>query len=196
MIVKHLGPEIDIHCGGIDNLYRHHDYTIAIVESYSGAQLAPYWLHGEHLLVDGRKMSKRKANVLYPETIWEKGYEGADVRFFFALHHYRRPLNFTWHAFDMAQRRRNHLVRLSRVFTGAQSPEYDVANYGAHAHAMLGGFEKALGDDLSTAQAIRSLEHFLPPLAEARKEGKIGENETHEIGAALRRIDTVLAIGL
>jgi cysteinyl-tRNA synthetase len=55
MVTKHLGDRIDIACGGVDNLYRHHDYTIAIMEAVSGHTFAPYWLHGEHVLVDGRK---------------------------------------------------------------------------------------------------------------------------------------------
>ena len=72
MIVKHHGFEIDIHTGGIDNLYRHHDYTLAIMESASGKRFCPWWLHGGHLLVDGKKMSKTKGNVTYVDDLIKK----------------------------------------------------------------------------------------------------------------------------
>jgi cysteinyl-tRNA synthetase len=58
MIFKHLGPAVDISCGGIDNIYRHHDYNIAVIEAISGDTFAHYWLHGEHVLVDGKKCPK------------------------------------------------------------------------------------------------------------------------------------------
>lgn len=72
MATEHLGFEIDIVCGGIDNLYRHHDYMIAVTEAVSGKKFSRFWLHGEHLLVDGKKMSKSKGNVLYLDDLLEK----------------------------------------------------------------------------------------------------------------------------
>ena len=69
MVTKHLGYRIDIACGGADNLYRRHDYTIAVVEGASGRTFSSYWPHGEHVLIDRIKMSKSKGNILYPEGI-------------------------------------------------------------------------------------------------------------------------------
>jgi cysteinyl-tRNA synthetase len=74
MVTKHLGFSVDVACGGIDNLVRHHDYTLAVAEGVSGKEFAKYWLHGAHLFVDGKKMSKSKGNVYYPEDLIAKGY--------------------------------------------------------------------------------------------------------------------------
>lgn len=76
IVTKHLGFEIDVACGGIDNLVRHHDYNVAIVEAVSGRQFARYWLHGAHLYVDGKKMSKSKGNVYYPKDLQARGCSG------------------------------------------------------------------------------------------------------------------------
>lgn len=105
MIVAHLGEEIDIQCGGIDNLYRHHDYNIAVMEAYSGREFARYFLHGEHLVVEGSVMSKSKGNVLYTEHILERGYSPHHLRHFLISEHYRTKLNFTWDAFREASER-------------------------------------------------------------------------------------------
>jgi cysteinyl-tRNA synthetase len=95
MIYKELGTEVDICCGGIDNLYRHHDYNRAIMESVSGKQFAHYWLHGEHVLYNSKKMSKSKGNVIYPQNLIEMGYSGEQIRFFLIYGHYRKRLNYT-----------------------------------------------------------------------------------------------------
>ena len=96
MVTKHLGFAIDVACGGIDNLVRHHDYTLAIAEGVSGKEFAKYWLHGAHLFVDGKKMSKSKGNVHYPEDLIAKGYRNDHLRFFLIYSHYRKRQNFTF----------------------------------------------------------------------------------------------------
>ncbi|MFW5729026.1 MAG: class I tRNA ligase family protein, partial [Spirochaetota bacterium] len=100
MITKHLGYELDIHCGGIDNVYRHHDYNRAVVEGVTGTEFVHYWLHGEHLFVDSRKMSKSKGNVVYPEHLLSAGRSGVEIRFFLLYGHYRRKGNLTEETLD------------------------------------------------------------------------------------------------
>ena len=70
IIHKHLGEQVDINCGGIDNIYRHHDYNIAIMEALTGKEYASVYLHGEHLIVEGKTMSKSRGNILYPGEIY------------------------------------------------------------------------------------------------------------------------------
>ncbi|NTU48285.1 MAG: class I tRNA ligase family protein, partial [Syntrophobacteraceae bacterium] len=82
MVTEHLGYSIDIACGGIDNLYRHHDYNIAVVEGVSGSDFSRFWLHGEHLLANGKKMSKSIGNIVYPEDLQKDGYSGEQIRFY------------------------------------------------------------------------------------------------------------------
>jgi cysteinyl-tRNA synthetase len=96
MVTKHLGFAIDVACGGIDNLVRHHDYTLAVTEAISGRTFARFWLHGAHLLVDGKKMSKSRGNVYYPADLMAKGFREDHVRFFLIYGQYREKLNFTW----------------------------------------------------------------------------------------------------
>ena len=74
MISETMGYSLDIFCGGIDNLYRHHDYNIAVMESVSGKELSRYWLHGQHVLVGGKKMSKSLHNIVYPEDLLAQGF--------------------------------------------------------------------------------------------------------------------------
>ncbi len=95
MCVQQLGYEIDIHCGGIDNLYRHHDYNRAVIEGITGREFCHYWLHGEHVIVDGAKMSKSKGNVLYLEQMAERGISAREVRFLLIYGYYRDKLNIT-----------------------------------------------------------------------------------------------------
>jgi len=96
IVTKHLGYTIDVACGGIDNLVRHHDYTLAVAEAVSGQQFSRYWLHGGHLFVNGKKMSKSNGNVLYTSDILEKGFSGEHLRFFLTYGPYRKKLNFTF----------------------------------------------------------------------------------------------------
>jgi cysteinyl-tRNA synthetase len=95
MIVGRFSETLSIYCGGIDNLYRHHDYALAIVESVRPYKMARYWLHGHHLYVDGRKMSKSKGNIIYVDQLIAKGYSAAEIRFFLSYGHYRRTLNYS-----------------------------------------------------------------------------------------------------
>ena len=78
---------------------RHHDYTLAVAEAVSGKQFSRYWLHGGHLFVEGKKMSKSKGNVYYPSDLLAKGFSGEQLRFFLIYGAYRKKLNFTFEKF-------------------------------------------------------------------------------------------------
>ncbi len=95
MIYKHFNETLSIYCGGFDNLFRHHDYTRAILESIWPYPMARYWLHCHHLYVDGQKMSKSKENIYYIDTLLEQGYEINEIRFFLIYGHYRQRLNYS-----------------------------------------------------------------------------------------------------
>ena len=95
MILKRYHGTLSIYCGGIDNLFRHHDYTRAIVESVRPYPMARFWLHGHHLIVKGQKMSKSKGNIYYIEDLLEDGYTADEIRFFLSYGHYRKELDYT-----------------------------------------------------------------------------------------------------
>ena len=98
-----LGEQIDIHCGGVDNIFPHHEAEIAQSEGCSGKTFVRYWLHCAHLLVDGQKMSKSLGNFHTLRDVLEKGYSGREVRYALSRVHYRAPLNFTWEGMEEAR---------------------------------------------------------------------------------------------
>ncbi len=127
MIAKTLGYELDIHCGGIDNVYRHHDYNRAVMEGVSGSEFCHYWLHGEHLILNGKKMSKSLGNVLYPGDLFDRGYSPEHVRFTLIYGHYRSQLNMT----DTLLRRTGELLddmtRTAKIATQPAEPKMGTA---------------------------------------------------------------------
>ena len=94
MVARLFDETLSIYCGGIDNLYRHHDYSMAILESLRPYPMARFWLHGHHLLVDGKKMSKSLGNIVYLEMLTNKGFTAQEIRFFLIDGHYRRKMNY------------------------------------------------------------------------------------------------------
>jgi cysteinyl-tRNA synthetase len=95
-IVSHFfSKTISFYCGGIDNLYRHHDYTKAILEAVRPYPMAKFWLHCNHLFVNGKKMSKSKGNTIYIDTLRKQGYSMSEIRFFLIYGHYREKQNYT-----------------------------------------------------------------------------------------------------
>ena len=102
MISKHFHETLSIYCGGYDNLFRHHDYSIAILESIRPYPMARFWLHCHHLVVNGQKMSKSKGNIVYPDTLRSQGYDRDQIRFFLIYGHYRKKLNYSEQAIRLA----------------------------------------------------------------------------------------------
>ncbi len=95
MISRFFDETLSIYCGGIDNLFRHHDYTRSILESIRPYPMARYWLHCHHLHVDGKKMSKSIGNILYTDDLEKQGYAMSEIRFFLIYGHYRKNLNYS-----------------------------------------------------------------------------------------------------
>jgi cysteinyl-tRNA synthetase len=192
-ITKYLGTNVDIACGGIDNLVRHHDYTIAIIEGVSGEKLANYWLHGQHLFVDGKKMSKSKGNVYYPSDLVEMGYEGEQIRFFLIYRHYRKRLNFTLAKMKKTSRRLDIFKNMVRSLEKAESKESS-----QKAKELLDDlikvFESYMSDDLNVRAAFDALFSVVKKLEDLRKRGKLGYEEACAATDRLRKIDSVLQV--
>ncbi len=197
MIVKHLGLQIDIHGGAVDNLFRHHDYILAIMESYSQRKYANFWLHGELLLVDGEKMSKSEGNVLYAEDFFDQGYSPEAVRFHFINGHYRQPIDFRRQRLDDTVGRLDRLTaatrQLCRAAEEASAP--DTLN-APEAVELLAAFAAHMNDDLHVADAVDALEQTLLRLADSEKQTQLDPSTCAQCTAALNRIDSVLQVGL
>ena len=199
MVTKHLGYTIDIACGGIDNLYRHHDYNIAVIEAASGEEFAHYWVHGEHLLVNGRKMSKSLGNIVYPEDLMNDICTGQHVRFYLLYGHHRRRLNFTPASFQKTVGALDHLRASIREVLGCAASEVNpsaVVEESSHEliPALRSSFEDHMNDDLDIRGAIDALGEQLTKLAASSRANRLSVQERRGIGQEVRQIDTVLQV--
>lgn len=155
MAMKLLGETIDIHCGGVDNMFPHHENEIAQSECCSGRRFVKHWLHSEHLLVDHKKMSKSLGNFYTLRDLLKKGYTGAEVRYLLLSTHYRTQLNFTFAGLDAA---RASLYRISDLIDRLKGVQASgpASITGLLAEAEL-SFKAALADDLNISVALASL---------------------------------------
>jgi cysteinyl-tRNA synthetase len=193
MVTKYLGFEIDVACGGIDNLVRHHDYTIAVAEAVSGASFARFWMHGGHLFVNGKKMSKSKGNVLYPEDLTSKGYRKEHVRFFLIYGPYAKKSNFTWERFAQTSRILDDFKTKILVIKDAES-----SRSSGQAKTLVGnikaGFEKHMDDDLDVKKAFDSLRIKVAALENLAQKRKLSTIDAEKVIADLKKVDEVLQV--
>ncbi len=195
MITKHLGYSIDICCGGVDNLYRHHDYNLAVVESASGLDFARFWIHGEHLLSGGRKMSKSLGNIVYVEDLISGGHTVDHVRFFLLYGHHRKSMNLIPMRFAKAAARLDELRVLARRFRGSGLPGNGSRKArGDSDGPMVKDFTRHMNDDLNARSAIDSVVRNLELFEASRQGGTLGEREQQQIGNELLKIDEVLQV--
>jgi cysteinyl-tRNA synthetase len=193
MVTKHLGFAIDMACGGIDNLVRHHDYTLAVAESVSGKAFARYWLHGAHLFVEDKKMSKSRGNVYYPEDLLAKGFRNDYVRFFLIYGQYREKLNFTWKKLAETSRRLDVFKRMVQDLEKAESDRSSEKAKRLIAR-IVSGFEAHMDDDLGVKAAFDEIFGVVSALHELKKQGKLGLEDAKSAVANLKKIDSVLQI--
>ena len=149
-----LGAQIDLHCGGVDNIFPHHEAEIAQSEGVTGKKFVRCWLHCAHLLVDGQKMSKSLGNFYTLPNLLEKGYTGREIRYALMRVHYRAPLNFTWDGMDEA---RQALARIDEWLIRLRECSASVPlakTKGEQAGSLPYTFEEALDDDLNISAAL------------------------------------------
>jgi cysteinyl-tRNA synthetase len=193
MVTKHLGFTIDVACGGVDNLVRHHDYTVAIAEGVSGKKFANYWLHGAHLLVDGKKMSKSIGNVYYPEDLVAKGYRNDHVRFFLLYGHYREKLNFTFKKLAETSQRLDAFKGMVQNLRKAKSA-YSSEKAKLLAGSIVSSFDENMNNDLNVKAAFDELYETVSELHGLMKEERLSAEDANAAMSGLHRIDSVLRV--
>jgi len=146
-----LSDQIDIHCGGVDNIFPHHEAEIAQSEGVTGKKFVRYWLHCAHLLVDGQKMSKSLGNFYTLPNLLEKGYTGREIRYALMRVHYRAPLNFTWEGMEEA---RQALARINEWLLRLREAAAKNIDKGKNKTQPGSLFEEALDDDLNISAAL------------------------------------------
>jgi cysteinyl-tRNA synthetase len=195
MALKTYGLQADIYCGGVDNLVRHHDYVIAVAEAYSGKRLANIWLHGEHLLVDGKKMSKSRGNIVYLRDLVDRVCQSQHLRFFLVYSHYRRRLNFTWGKFQKAcERLRAFKEKVGVIQKCRDAPAGRRPDPGAGrlVERLRPDFESHMNDDLQVKKAFDSLFINVSRLGELAAARRLAPEEARGAIRELKKIDTVL----
>ncbi len=177
--IKHLGEDMDIHCGGIDNAFPHHTNEIAQSEAYLGHKWCNYWFHVHHLNTSDGKMSKSKGEFLTVSLLEEKGYDPLVYRLFCLQSHYRRNLVFTWENLDNAAVTYQKLIAKIALLEDKGEVDADVLA------ALKQRFEAALNADLNTSLAVTAVYDVL----------KAKTNDVTKL-AALKDFDTVLGLNL
>ncbi len=177
--IKHLGEDMDIHCGGIDNAFPHHTNEIAQSEAYLGHKWCNYWFHVHHLNTSDGKMSKSKGDFLTVSLLEKKGYDPLVYRLFCLQSHYRRNLVFTWENLDNAAVTYQKLI--AKIATLEDKGEVDKEAFAA----LKQRFETALNGDLNTSLAVTALYDVL----------KAKTNDATKL-AAIKDFDTVLGLNL
>ena len=194
MAMLYLGETIDIHSGGIDLAFPHHENEIAQSEAATGKTFARYWLHAEHLLVDSEKMSKSLGNFATLRDLLKKGYKPSSLRFLLASVPYGTQLNFTPEGLRQAassvERLRTFADRLARAeFPAGTNPA--IAQAAANA---VEKFEAALANDLNTAQALAAVFDLLREANTAMDRGEFRQNERAAVGDAFKKFDAIFAV--
>lgn len=191
MISSIFDETLSIYCGGMDNLYRHHDYSLAVLETVRPYPMARYWLHGKHLLVDGKKMSKSRGNVVYTDDLLAQGYDFHEIRFFLVYGHYRDSLNYSEGVFRDAagvlKEFRKGCVTLAEKAEGYRGQADSQA-----AEDLLAVFRCHMDDDLNVKAAVDNI----ADMVRRRSAEDVRPATARALCEALDRIEGVLKIGL
>jgi len=193
MSMRYLGETFDIHCGGVDNIFPHHENEIAQSESATGKPFANYWLHNEHLLVEGKRMAKRFGNYYTLRDLLGKGYTPEAIRFLLFSTHYRQQFNFTFEGLEAAksavERLRNFVRRLH---------EANGVGSNGSVQKLVGrvevGFGSAMNDDLNIGVALAALFDFVRDINALLDADKIKRQEAETVEKLIIGFDDVLGV--
>jgi len=192
MAMEMLGPQIDIHCGGEDNIFPHHEAEIAQSECCTGKTFVRYWLHCRHLLVDGKKMSKSEGNFYTLRDLLEKGWTGREVRYALISVRYREPLNFTFSGLEAARSALSRYDEWSRAIderaAGAGSTAKDLPK-----ELPFDQFGEQLDEDLNISGALGSLFEVIRGCNKLIAEGTMSPKQAKAISAWREGVEHVLA---
>jgi len=194
MAMKYLGETLDIHTGGIDLAFPHHENEIAQSEGATGKPFARYWVHAEHLLVEGEKMSKSLGNFFTTRDLYAKGYKPSALRYALASVPYRRQLNFTFDGLTQATNSVERLRTFANRLKQGRFPVGSPAGFAGRAAKALDGFDAGMADDLNTAVALAAAFDFLREANIAMDGGKFGQEDVAAAQKFLQVFDEVFAV--
>ncbi|HVG29607.1 MAG TPA: cysteine--tRNA ligase [Pyrinomonadaceae bacterium] len=194
MSMKYLGETFDIHCGGVDLVFPHHENEIAQSEGATGKQFVNYWLHGEHLKIDGETMSKSKGNYYTLRDLVERGFTPAAIRYALLSVPYRKQLNFTLDGLRGIEKTVAGLQDFNaRLAEARTEPGSDPAMRSVAARA-LEEFEAGLDDDLNTSVALASVHNLTREVNTALACEGLRSDDQRDLLELVRRFDSVLNV--
>ncbi|MBS1271886.1 MAG: Cysteine--tRNA ligase [Candidatus Marinimicrobia bacterium] len=192
MSTTYLGNHFDIHTGGVDNIFPHHENEIAQSQAATGEQLVNYWLHCEHLIVEGEKMSKSLGNFYNLREVLDKGYAPEVIRYVLLSTHYRQKLNFTWEKLEEAaaaiERLRNVVTHLENVSGDGDSTIDELLEERSEE------FESTLDDDLNIAGALGIVFSLVKDLNQRISDGAMTNSGAVKALKTLRQFDEILDV--
>ena len=190
MSSKYLGKTFDIHSGGIDLIFPHHENEIAQSEAATGKKFVRYWVHNAFLMVNGEKMSKSLGNFYTLRDL--KDYNPIDIRFLMINGHYRQPLNFTFEALRAAQ---NSIERLNELIAKLKEAKgKDRGKIKKPVAAAKKKFESAMDDDLNTPLAFAALFEFVRESNSLLDKNSIGKKDAASALQFLKKVDSIFAV--
>jgi cysteinyl-tRNA synthetase len=194
MAMRYLGDTLDIHTGGVDLAFPHHENEIAQSEAITGKQFVRFWLHAEHLSVEGQKMSKSLGNVYTLRDLVAKGYAPESIRYLLGSVPYRKKLNFTFDGLKAAatsiDRLRNYKLRLET----AKFPAGESQELAARTLAARNAFDEALDDDLNTAEALAAVFEYVRDTNTAMDAGQFPAGNVPDALEFLDRFDSIFDV--
>ncbi len=193
MSTKYLGDTFDIHTGGEDNMFPHHECEIAQTEGSTGKKFVNYWLHVRHLLVNGEKMSKSKGNFYTLRDLLEKGCNPMSVRYVLMSAHYRQPLDFN---LDTIRAADNIISRFKEFLSRLEEADGKGGEAIKLAKKAKDGFIKAMDDDLNVSDALASIFTMMKDVNRLLDEGKVSKSEAVRIQNFIYGLDTVFGLEL
>jgi cysteinyl-tRNA synthetase len=197
MATQLLGDQLDIHCGGVDNIFPHHEAEIAQTEGCTGKKFVRYWLHCAHLMVEGQKMAKSLGNFYTLRDVIAKGYSGREVRYALMRVHYRAPLNFTWEGMEESRaaiaRVDDWVRRLSEAAREAPSSTSQIPRK-PQAAGSKEEFQNAFDDDLNISGALGVLFETIRETNRQMDAGEMGAQEAKGWLEWWKRADEILQI--
>jgi len=196
MSMKYLGKTFDIHTGGVDLIFPHHENEIAQSEAYTGKKFVNFWLHNEHLLVKGQKMSKSLGNFYTLRNLLEMGYSWRAIRYFLLSGHYRQKINLTFEAFKSAEKTIERIGTFIKKINQGKKSKTQPKNLKLIKSLLLKAeqdFERVMDDDLNTPKALSVLFDLIK---EVNKIGYLDNKLSKQVLDLIDKFDSVLGLEL
>ena len=194
MSMEHLGESFDIHAGGVDLIFPHHENEIAQSEGATRTQFAKYWVHNEHLLVDGKKMSKSLGNFYTLRDLLKKGHKASAIRYFLLSTHYRVQLNLTEDALHASQQAVQRINDFMLRLRGIKTEHPSNTHVQESVQTIQENFDKEMDDDLNISNSLAHLFDFIREMNVLIDDGKIGTSDANTIIAVMKKFDAILDV--